>query len=72
MGRLTTKRSRSPDGKEKYDMTEKEKILATLRFLGLELEYKSGLYYDEVLVYNSDEYLGSLAFVGDELVIDWL
>ena len=53
-------------------MTEKEKIIATLCFLGLELEYKSGLYYDEVLVYNSDEYLGYLVFVGDELVVDWL
>ena len=49
-------------------MTEKEKIIAILHFLGLELEYKSGLYYDEVLVYNLDEYLGCLIFAGDELV----
>lgn len=55
------------DGK----MSEREKIIAVLKSLGLDIVCKSSsLCYDEVLVYNDTEYLGYITFKDDELVID--
>lgn len=36
------------DGK----MSEREKIIAIIQYLGLGIEYKSGEYYDEINVYD--------------------
>ena len=53
-------------------MTEREKIIAIIQYLGLGIEYKSSGCYDEINVYDYDKYLGSIIFKDDELVIDWL
>ena len=54
-------------------MSEREKIIAVLKSLGLDIEYKSSsLCYDEVLVYNDTEYLGYITFKDGELIIDFM
>lgn len=56
------------DGK----MSEREKIIAIIQYLGLGIEYKSGEYYDEINVYDYDKYLGTIVFKDDELIIDFM
>ena len=53
-------------------MSEKEKIILALQSLGLGIEYKNSGCYDEIAIYDFDKYLGSLYFLDDKLVVDFL